>query len=548
MYKICYKIYVIIMESDIEFMDEYVNRNDEDVKNYKKTLKHEINKLILNEWTFLINDWQKVLNIYKHRTELKNVKFIREIKNEILEKLGFIPVFFFLTVLYTNKEYPGPYIEVEKGLLLLYQLVSGFTSKNIKKYMPHTTFYAVYKEFWITNYNNLDKFVNDSLHNMFSNIKIRILSAMIKNPKNFKNITMMLDGHDTSIEYDKPDISLQKKWSYKLKSAGIRTQVLIDINEMAINLSNSQLCGNSSDGGMFLNMKLYNKIKEQDIVALDGGYTLFIKQFETLCQNKSLKLNDNNFFYPIRKENGMKLNTQEEHYNKVFGSFRSLMENQFKDIHNKFKRFSNNNSILKTDEIKYINLQLKVVFLLKNIQTFSEKFNIITQEHHKLWINDDFNFPSDSRLVDIVYTNEMEQSEKLKEMDKLQKDLLNLHVEDINNDMIIDNEEDNNDNGNEDEENSSVDFPEYENPTKKRKKKSKSMKKKLNIYKIRDINKSDNIYEVEKIESHKIENKQYLFHVKWKNYDDNENTWVKEKDFEQKDIIYEYFKEKNILY
>ena len=27
------------METDIEFMDEYVNRNDEDVKNYKKILK-----------------------------------------------------------------------------------------------------------------------------------------------------------------------------------------------------------------------------------------------------------------------------------------------------------------------------------------------------------------------------------------------------------------------------------------------------------------------------------------------------------------------------
>jgi hypothetical protein len=74
------------------------------------------------------------------------------------------------------------------------------------------------------------------------------------------------------------------------------------------------------------------------------------------------------------------------------------------------------------------------------------------------------------------------------------------------------------------------------------------MKKKLDIYKIRDINKSDNIYEVEKIESHKIENKQYLFNVKWKKYDDNENTCVKEKDFKQKDIIYEYFKENNILY
>ncbi|KAI7870909.1 hypothetical protein K492DRAFT_108463, partial [Lichtheimia hyalospora FSU 10163] len=146
----------------------------------------------------------------------------------------------------------------------------------------------------------------------------------------------------------------------------------------------------------------------QDIIALDGGYTLFIKQFETLCKNKNLKLDDKNFFYPIRKENGIKLNVQEEHYNKVFGSFRSIIENQFKDIHNKYKRFSNNNSIIKTDDIKYINLQLKVVFLLKNIQTFSEKFNIITQDHHKLWINDNFNFPSDLRLIDIVYTNEME--------------------------------------------------------------------------------------------------------------------------------------------
>ena len=42
---------------------------------------------------------------------------------------------------------------------------------------------------------------------MFSNIKIRVLSALIKNYKNHKNITTMLDGHDTTIEYDKPDIS-----------------------------------------------------------------------------------------------------------------------------------------------------------------------------------------------------------------------------------------------------------------------------------------------------------------------------------------------------
>lgn len=140
-------------------------------------------------------------------------------------KLGHIAVFFFITVLYTNREYPGPYLEVEKALLLLFQLTAGLTSKNIVKYMPYTTFYSLYKGFWIKNYENLNKYVDLCLMNMFSNLKIRILSAIIKNPKNFKNITLLLDGHDTAIEYDKPDISVQKKWSYKLKSPGIRTQV-----------------------------------------------------------------------------------------------------------------------------------------------------------------------------------------------------------------------------------------------------------------------------------------------------------------------------------
>lgn len=148
---------------------------------------------------------------------------------------------------------------------------------------------------------------------------------------------------------------------------------------MVIAISKSELCGNSSDGGMFLNMKLYNKISKEDCIGIDGEYVLFIKQFEELCSEKGYDLNDTNFSYPIRKENGIKLNKQETHFNDVFGSFRSKIENQFCELHNKFKRFSNNNSTLKTYDIKYINLQLKVSFLLKNIQKFCDKFNIKTQ-------------------------------------------------------------------------------------------------------------------------------------------------------------------------
>ena len=74
-----------------------------------------------------------------------------------------------------------------------------------------------------------------------------------------------------------------------------------------------------------------------------------------------------------------------KHFNDVFGSFRSTIEHQFCELHNKFKEFSNNNSILKTDDYKYVNIQIKASFLLKNIKLFTEDFNIITKDHHKLW-------------------------------------------------------------------------------------------------------------------------------------------------------------------
>jgi hypothetical protein len=135
----------------------------------------------------------------------------------------------------------------------------------------------------------------------------------------------------------------------------------------------------------------------------------------------------------------------------------------------------------------------------------------------------------------------MEQIEKLKDLDKIQKEFLNLDISYDNNNMLIDEDENdktiNNNIGIE----SDIDFPEYINQTKKRKKKSKSKKNNLNIYNIRNVNKDENIYEVEKILNHKIENKKYIFYVKWKNYGDIDNSWVKEQDFNQKDIIMEYF-------
>jgi hypothetical protein len=183
-------------------MDEYHSTIPrEDLKKYKELLQQEIDKILLNEWGFLNENWQQIYNNYKHRTEIKNIKEINDIKKELLDKLGYTAVFFFLTKLYTHKEYPAPYLEVEKGLYLIYHLISGITSKYIKRNLPYSSFYAVYKNFWIDNYTNLNKYVDLCLLKMFSTIKIRVYSALIKNPSNFKNITLMLDGHDSTIDY-----------------------------------------------------------------------------------------------------------------------------------------------------------------------------------------------------------------------------------------------------------------------------------------------------------------------------------------------------------
>jgi hypothetical protein len=41
-------------------------------------------------------------------------------------------------------------------------------------------------------------------------------------------------------------------------------------------------------------------------------------------------------------------------------------------------------------------------------------------------------------------------------------------------------------------------------------------------------------------------NGKYVFYVKWKHYGVEDSTWVKEANFNTKDIISEYKKDKNI--
>lgn len=84
------------------------------------------------------------------------------------------------------------------------------------------------------NYKRLSKIVNECLQTMFSSIHLRIYCARKYNPDVCKRVTLVIDGHDSRINYVDTDIKKKRLYSYKFKNKGIRTQIVTDINDMTL--------------------------------------------------------------------------------------------------------------------------------------------------------------------------------------------------------------------------------------------------------------------------------------------------------------------------
>lgn len=165
---------------------------------------------------------------------------------------------------------------------------------------------------------------------------------------------------------------------------------------------------------------------------------------------------------------------------------------------------------------------------MKNIQNFCELFHIPTLPHHKLWEIDNFEFPIEKKLIDIVVSNEKQNKNILNKMIELQNSFLNMDISDT---QMIDNEY-SGDEINSDNSNSTDDY-----------KKSKGLSKKR---KVKGKQKAYKSYEIEAIVNHKLENKIYYFLVKWKDYSENENTWLTIDNFNEKSMLKDYIENKKL--
>lgn len=357
-----------------------------------RKLTKRIEELLKDEWIFLEEPWPMYPKTKKfHRTELKSIERVQEMKDLLMRRLGAISVFFFLATIWPKYYFPGSYKALEKGIAFLYYFVSGETMDSMSQFLPRTSFYAIYSAFLKEERRIFEKEITRCLTSMFSTPEIRIRSANWRNPPLFKQVTLMLDGHDSRATYGE---GKDKMYSYKLKKSGLRTQVAIDINGMVLFTSKSAACKDNNDGTMLVEMGIVKRIHEMDCVAMDGGYSQHIGAL----LEKEDGLDVKNFAFPIRKKRMQPLHPEESTFHATFGGFRSMVENTFGDLGRTCTKFNNREPVQVATK-KEFNVSLRLCLLLMNIRNFSSAINVEILPHHRAWMEPDFDYPSEKKLI-----------------------------------------------------------------------------------------------------------------------------------------------------
>ena len=245
----------------------------------QEKLKIEIKKIIDTHWNWIYEDWKTIEKKFDHRTKMKTIENIDVVKQKLSEKLGYIPVFYFLNIWKEPKDQPGPYNNLESLLLLLYQMVEGIV--NRKAEIPQSSFQHLFKAFW-SEPKETSKKNNQILGTMFSTTRSRVLFSRINNPNGFESTTIHIDGFDDRINYnDKKEIETYHSgafYGYKFKKNGVRTNCADSSEGYCLQVSDSLPCSEIVDGSQIhpRRFKLYQYLNPKlDQIFTDGGYVLF---------------------------------------------------------------------------------------------------------------------------------------------------------------------------------------------------------------------------------------------------------------------------------
>jgi hypothetical protein len=464
-------------------------------------IEREYRNIYAKHWKFMNKEYIYTAKNKYHRKKIEEIPNIDYLKKDVYSKLGSIAPYVFLADLCNDIKLPGPYNNLEKGLLLLEHLLNGYSMSEMEIYINESNFFKLYKTFYVKNKDTVNKWIDDKINNCFSSPILRLLCSKKFNPNLFENITLLLDGHHSKITYQ--DINLNKKdlYSYKLKTSGLNTQFIIDTNRMCLYVSNSLPCKDNTDDNMLLNININKFYYETDCICFDGLYENTVEEFILKYSNIGYNISIKNFCFPIKKDKKIDLTIDEANYNEQLGSFRSKIESYFAELSSIFKRFDPQNKIRITDHNLY-NIQLKLACVLLNIKYFTELFGISENNHYNKWKLDNFSYLEDSdQLIQSNITLKTKYKlENMTDIKKLQKMFLN-----------------------------NLNFNNYDNYDDRVEDNDTIMSKE-----------NEPVYEIQYVITHKGCDNNREYFVKWKKFSKEHNSWVKECDFLEKDIIKEY--------
>ncbi len=383
--------------------------------------------LIRKYWSPLLETpWNTVEVLKYHRTVSKSVRNIFDVKSLISDSVGTLGPFIFLNDFWSKHDWSGPYRNTEKGLLIIYQLLTGKTFAEMKPCIPQSTFQALHKEVFIKNQAKLEKWIDEKITTMFSSPAIRVCSALLNNPEEFKCVTLYADGHDARInyssQYETEGFKHSSFYSYKLKESGLCTQVMMDINGMFLLVSSSEPCAINNDGSMFVAWKPQRAIARTDVLQLDGGYTLFVIKL-LKQQDVADEFNTSNFVFPLRKITNIDFKLGETEYINRFGAKRSHIETGFADVGSVFKTFSCNKKLKVHKDI--YNLKLKLSLFFMNVRRAEREFlPLHITSTHRAWLNDDFDFQTSDESIKTISIRVEEQHAQVSEMTSIQESFI----------------------------------------------------------------------------------------------------------------------------
>lgn len=473
--------------------------------NLQEALIHEYEDIYEKYWLFMENTYESKIKKQYHRSKINNYININNVKKHVYESLGAIPVFIFLTEICSKIKLPGPYYNVEKGILVIELLLNGLSINDMKNYEHGDSFYKVYQAIFIDNIDMLEKWANNILINCFSSPVSRLLYSKLNNPKMFEHCTMFMDGRHNKITIEDIDLKKSDLYSFKIKKNALNTQFILDSAGFMIYISDSLPCKYNNDDNMFINnVKLNEFFKLTDCMCFDGLYNNVLDAIIIKYKNIGLNIDKKNFCYPIKKEKNKDLDYDEINFNKQLGCYRNNIETFFANFSNIFKRYHNSSKIRVTKERTY-NIQLKLSIVLYNIKHFVEMNKIEEKNYYKLWLDDNFDFythlSSFNTISDLTPVANYKK-ECINEMNNLQNDFLNLVLNENKN----------------------------------------TLKGKKNKMQIDHENVKDDNFEIQYIIQHReLEDHTFEYEVKWRNYRKQYNSWVNQKDFLSTEIIDNYW-------